>query len=106
MPTFYPAEAQPYSIIEAMAAGCSVVSTWHAAIPETVIDGETGLLVEKESVDQLAKALKKLIENPALRKKMGLAGRKRYEHHYTKDKKIENMILVFRRTLHPFADKQ
>jgi glycosyltransferase involved in cell wall biosynthesis len=98
-------DAQPYSIIEAMAAGCPVVSTWHAAIPETVIDSKTGLLVEKENVDQLARALKGLIENPELRKKLGLAGRKRYERCYTKEKNIENMILVFKRTLNSFTDK-
>jgi len=92
-------EAQPLSILEAMAAGCPVVSTWHGAIPETVIDGETGILVEKENATELARALKTLIEDPKLREKMGLMGRKRYEKYYTKEKNIENMTLVFKKTL-------
>ena len=99
LPTFYHIEAHPFSIIDAMSAGCSVVSTWHAAIPETVVDGETGFLVEKENVDELARALKELIENPKLREKMGLMGRKRYEQYYTKDRNIANMILVFKKSL-------
>jgi len=92
-------EAQPLSILEAMAARCPVVSTRHGAIPETVSDGQTGILVEKENVAELARALKKLIENPKLRENMGLLGRKRYEQCYTKDKHIENMILVFKKSL-------
>ncbi|KPL19294.1 MAG: hypothetical protein AMJ92_03910 [candidate division Zixibacteria bacterium SM23_81] len=99
LPTFYPVEAHPHSIIEAMAAGCPVISTWHAAIPETVIHGETGILVEKENVEELARALKRLIEHPELRRKMGLTGRRRYEQFYTMDINISNMITVFKKAL-------
>jgi glycosyltransferase involved in cell wall biosynthesis len=82
-----------------MAAGCPVVSTWHAAIPETVLDGETGILVEKENVEELTRALKRLIEHPELREKMGLTGRRRYEQFYTMDINISNMIAVFKKAL-------
>jgi len=97
LPSFY--EAHPFSIIEAMAAACPVISTWRGAIPETVLDGETGILVEKGDVESLANALVKLIEDPKIRKNMGLAGRKRYEKYYTKENNIENMICVFRKIL-------
>ena len=83
-------------IIEAMAAGCPVVSTKNAgAIPETVIDGKTGILVEKKNPQAVAQAIIKLIESPELRVKMGMAGRKRYEQYYTQERNIENMIRVF-----------
>ncbi len=91
------AEAQPKSILEAMSAACPVVSTRVGAIPETVVDGETGLLVEKEDVPQLAAALRKLIEDPKLREKMGRAGRNMYERYYTKEKHIDNIIRVFKK---------
>jgi glycosyltransferase involved in cell wall biosynthesis len=99
-------EAQPLSILEAMAAGCPVVSTWHGAIPETVIDGETGILVEKEDAKELSRALKKLIAEPKLREKMGLMGRKRYQKYYTKERHIENMIDVFKKTLDLCVESQ
>ncbi len=89
-------EGHPMVIIEAMAAGCPVVSTKNAgAIPETVIDGKTGILVEKKNPQAVAQAIIELIESPELRVKMGMAGRKRYEQYYTQERNIENMIRVF-----------
>ena len=98
-PSWY--EGQGIVIIEAMAAGCPVISTKNAggAIPETVINGKTGILVEKKNPKAVAEAIIKLIENPQLRVKMARAGRKRYEQYYTQEKNIENMIRVFEHTL-------
>ena len=93
-------EGHPIVIIEAMAAGCPVIPTKNVgAIPETVTDGKTGILVEKKNPKAIAEAIIKLIEDPELRVKMGMAGRKRYEQYYTQEKNIENMIKVFEHTL-------
>ena len=100
-PTYYPLEGHPNVVIEAMSAGCPVISTNHAAIPETVIDGESGILVEKQNPQALANAIIKLIENPELRIKMGKAGRERYEKFYTQEENIDNMIRVFETALEP-----
>ena len=62
------------------------------AIPEVVIDGVSGILVEKQNPKQIADAMIKLIENPGLRKKMGTASRKRFKRYYTMDQDI-NMII-------------
>jgi len=95
-PSWYKYETQGIVNIEAMAAGCPVISTKNVgAIFETVIDGKTGILVEKKNPKAIAEAIIKLIENPELRIKMGMAGRKRYEQYYTQEKNIENMIRVF-----------
>ena len=99
LPTYYPFEGHPNAVIEAMSAGCPVISTNHATIPETVINGETGILVEKQNPQALANAIIKLIENPELRIKMSKAGRERYEQFYTQEKNINNMIRVFEKTL-------
>jgi len=97
-PSWY--EGHPIVIIEAMAAGCPVISTKNVgAIHETVIDGKTGILVEKKNPTAVAEAIIKLIEHPELRIKMGMAGRKRYEQYFTQEKNIENMIRVFEGTL-------
>jgi colanic acid/amylovoran biosynthesis glycosyltransferase len=50
-------EGLPASIQEAMAHGMAVVSTRHAGIPEAVIEGESGLLVDEGSAEQMAGAL-------------------------------------------------
>ncbi len=91
-------EGQPLAILEAMAAGCPVIAIKDiGVIPETVINGETGILVEKQKPEEIAKAIAYLIENTDIRKKMGLAARKRFEENYTIDKNIDNMIKVFKK---------
>ncbi|MBE3092235.1 MAG: glycosyltransferase family 4 protein [Actinobacteria bacterium] len=93
-------EGQPLVILEAMAAGCPVISIKDVgAIPDTIIDGETGILVEKQNPEEIAKAIIYLIENPDIREKMGSMARKRFEENYTIDKNIDNMIKVFNKIL-------
>ena len=70
-------EGIPTALKEAMISGMPVVSTYHAGIPELVIDGESGFLVEQRDVQGLAQRLSHLIEDPELCRKMGQAGRKR-----------------------------
>ncbi len=69
----------PTVITEAMACRLPVVSTKLAGIPEMVADGETGLLVEPKDDQALADAIAKLAADPALRERMGTAGRARAE---------------------------
>jgi len=93
-------EGHPNVILEAMAAACPVISTKDVgAISETVLDGRTGILVEKKSPDQIADAIIYLIENPDIRLQMGISGRKRFEENYTLDKNIKNIIDVFNKTI-------
>jgi glycosyltransferase involved in cell wall biosynthesis len=73
--------------LEAMAAGCPVVAARVAALPDAVIHGETGLLVDQGGADEVAAALERLLANPESRLAMGEAGRRRAaalfapEHH-------------------------
>ena len=62
LPTYYPNEAQPLTIIEAMNAATPVVSTNHASIPEYVISDENGYLVAKQSPSEIADAIYDLSE--------------------------------------------
>jgi len=70
-------ENQPMSILEAMACALPVLSTRIGAIPEQVIEGETGLLVPAGDAPALAGALEKLLADPALCRSMGTAGQAR-----------------------------
>lgn len=61
--------------VEAMAAGTPVVATCSGGIVETVRDGETGILVAKNDAPALAQAILQLLEDDALRERMGRAAR-------------------------------
>src|SRR5690606_7751087 len=69
--------------IEAMACGRPVVSTNRGGPAETVIDGETGYLVPPGDAAALASRVIKLLHDPALRQRMGAAGRQRVEAHFS-----------------------
>jgi glycosyltransferase involved in cell wall biosynthesis len=61
--------------VEAMAAGVPVVATRSGAMPETLAEGETGLLVPRGGVGQLRSALARLLDDELLRSRMGRAAR-------------------------------
>jgi glycosyltransferase involved in cell wall biosynthesis len=90
-PTFYPNEAFPLVLLEAMAAGLPVISTTVGGIPDMVIDGETGLLVPPGEVSSLASALRRLVTDSGLRIRMGQAGRGRFMRHYTLEQYEANL---------------
>ncbi|HEX2167911.1 MAG TPA: glycosyltransferase family 4 protein [Longimicrobiales bacterium] len=92
-------EAQPLVILEAMAAGLPVVSTRRGAIPETVVDGETGVLIDKRDAAALADVLRELGSRPEYRSALGTAARERYLACYTVDQWSDRMAAVFNAAL-------
>jgi glycosyltransferase involved in cell wall biosynthesis len=64
----------PNVLVEAMAAGLPVVSTWVSGIPELVEDGVSGLLVPSEDPHALAEAMLRLTKDPDLRERLAAAG--------------------------------
>jgi glycosyltransferase involved in cell wall biosynthesis len=68
-------EAQPLALLEAMAAGLPVVATAVGGCPELV--GDAGLLVPPRDHEAAARALLRLADEPALRSRLGAAGRTR-----------------------------
>lgn len=86
-------------IIEAMARSLPVVSTPEGAIPDIVLDGESGLIVPQKDVAALANALEKLLLNPALRQKMGARGREHFLAHYTTGQFERNFVQVMQSLL-------
>jgi glycosyltransferase involved in cell wall biosynthesis len=75
-------EGLPYAPLEASAMGVAVVATNIAACAEAVIDGETGLLVERGNAGQLVQALSRLLGDASLRQRMGEAGRAHIERSF------------------------
>ena len=76
LPSFY-REGTPRSLLEAASLGKPLITTDNVGCRETVEDGVTGLLVPMKDADALASAMLKLARDPALRLKMGQAGRKK-----------------------------
>jgi colanic acid/amylovoran biosynthesis glycosyltransferase len=64
-------EGIPGTVVEAMAGGLPIVSTYHAGIPAVIRNEEEGLLIEEKDIDGITEALVRLIRQPALRKKLG-----------------------------------
>jgi len=95
MPTSYKYEGHPYVILEAMSAGLPVVSTKVGCIPETVIDGENGFILNPGDTKKLAEKLVLLLRDEGLRKKMGQASRARFLKMYTVERFAEQMNQVF-----------
>jgi glycosyltransferase involved in cell wall biosynthesis len=89
-------EGQPLVILEAMAAGLPVVAFDWPGIADTVLEGETGVLLEDRSSDAVADALRVLIEDAAERRRLGEAGRARYELLYTQEAFGRRVIGVLR----------
>jgi colanic acid/amylovoran biosynthesis glycosyltransferase len=74
LPSF--AEGVPVVLMEAMAMEVPVVATRIAGIPELIEEGESGLLVTPARADELADAIGRLVDDPALRARLGAAGRR------------------------------
>ena len=81
-------EGMPYVILEAMASSVPVVATAVYGIPEMVVAGETGLLVNPSDDAGLRSALVRLIEHAGERERMGVAARERFERLFTLDGQI------------------
>jgi glycosyltransferase involved in cell wall biosynthesis len=89
-----PSRQEGFGIVflEAMACGKPVVAVRAAAVPETVVDGETGLLTDPDDPEALAQALFALLSDPDRRRAAGEAGRRRVEQ-YRADRVAESFLL-------------
>jgi phosphatidylinositol alpha-1,6-mannosyltransferase len=74
------------SLTEASACGVPVIAGRSGGIPAAVRDGETGLLVDAARADVVAEAVGGLLDDPALRLRLGAAGRRAVESHYNWDR--------------------
>jgi glycosyltransferase involved in cell wall biosynthesis len=88
-------EGIPVAIMEAMACGLPVVATNITGIPELVLDGKTGILVESKDVNGMARALLSLYENPELRREMGKQGREWVLEDFTLDGNVKKLSELF-----------
>jgi colanic acid/amylovoran biosynthesis glycosyltransferase len=84
-------EGVPNTVLEALATGLPVVGTRHAGIPEAVIDGETGLLVDERDAAGLEAALRRIAGDPAMGRRLGDAGRRLMEREFDATRQGERL---------------
>ncbi|WP_445682628.1 glycosyltransferase [Radicibacter daui] len=87
----------PNVLMEAQSQRLPVVSTAVSAIPEFIVEGESGLLVPSEDPAALAAALERLIRDPALRVAFGAAGNKRLRERFSADACLKPLLTLFGR---------
>lgn len=87
-------EGLPVSILEAMSYGLPVVSTRHAGIPEAVIEGETGFLVDEGDCAGMAHHIVTLAQNYDLRSQFGFAGWQRAKSCFTWEREKEMLLAL------------
>ena len=92
--------------LEAMAAGRPVVGRRVGALPETVVHGVTGLLVDDERPESVAAALRALLAEPERAAAMGRAGRERARSLYGADAHAARVENVYARALRRRADNR
>jgi glycosyltransferase involved in cell wall biosynthesis len=88
-------EGLPLVVLEAMAYRKPVVATPVGGTPEVVVDGETGLLVPPRDPGALAAALRRLLDDPDLRAKMGAAGFERVRARFSAEAMSERVLAIY-----------
>jgi glycosyltransferase involved in cell wall biosynthesis len=85
------------SILDAMACGKPVVGTSAGGIPESVVDGVTGLLVPPKDDAALGRAIIRLLKDPALRSRLGDAGKQRVAESFGVERMVRETLAVYER---------
>lgn len=93
----YGDEGVPQSLMQAAACELPAVSTPIGAIAEAVVDEVTGILVPPRDPPRLATALERLMNDAALRERMGAAARDHAQHNFGIDRMLDGMETVFAR---------
>lgn len=99
LPSF--SEALSNSLMEAMACGCCTVASRVGGNPELIREGETGILVTPGEAGELAEALRLLIENEPLRRRLAEAGAEFVRTRFSSEAAAARMAGIYRDFLQP-----
>ena len=92
-------EALPYALLEAMATELPVVGSAVGGVPEVIVPGMTGFVVQPKDSDRLAASLHTLLKDAELRVRMGIAGRERVVRNFHERDMVRKTIGLYRRPL-------
>jgi glycosyltransferase involved in cell wall biosynthesis len=87
------------ALLQAACAGLPIVAVNAGGMPEAVEDGVTGRLVAPADTAALADALRPLLADPALRRRMGEAGREKMRREFSLERMVAGNLAVYRELL-------
>ncbi len=93
-------------LLEAAACGCPTIGSNVGGIPDYIEDGVTGLLFESQDDQQLARHLRRLLENPHEAAQMGRAGRERTVEKFPYGRMIDEILNLFQRVVAHYKSEQ
>jgi glycosyltransferase involved in cell wall biosynthesis len=96
LPTYYPYEGQPISILEAYASGCAVITTDHSGISDVFADGVNGHLVAARSADDLRHAMVLALADVQRLREMALANRRKADAEFRTSTYNHNLLRVIK----------
>ena len=91
--------------LEAMACGCPVVASTAGGAPEAVTHRETGMLVPPRDPAATAAAIDQVLSDPALRRRMGVAARRRVDEYFAMDKYIQRVLATYQKAIERSSQK-
>ncbi|MFC1707541.1 glycosyltransferase family 4 protein [Planctomycetota bacterium] len=90
-------EGLPMVILEAFRCGLPCVATRVSGHPEVVVDGENGFLVTPDEPEELAERCVRILEDTALRERMGEHARRLVEERFGVDRQVREYVALYRR---------
>jgi glycosyltransferase involved in cell wall biosynthesis len=90
-------EGTPVAILEASASGLPVIATRHAGIPDVIVDGTTGFLVEEGDVEGMAGYMVKIAKDAPLAGALGRAARRKVIQEFSVERSIGDLRAVLQR---------
>lgn len=97
-------EGLPNTILEGMASGIPVIASNHAAIPEAVVDGETGLLVSERNPKAIAGAIEKILDQNTDIRAIRNNARNLIEEQYSVEQLVQNTEALYTKLINNYAE--
>jgi len=88
-------EGMPIGLLEAASYGLPCIVSAVGGVPAVIEDGVNGLLIEPRDVDGLRNAMKKLIDDPALRRELGTRARRTIETRFSWDQSAKEIVRIY-----------
>lgn len=85
----------PTTVLESMACGCPVIATKVGGIPEQIVEGETGFLVPLADAPELARKLKRILEDANLRQYFGRNSAEVVLRNFNQDKMVNSYLTYY-----------
>ena len=92
-------EGTPVVLMEAQACGLPCIATKHAGIPEIIINGETGILINENNSEEIYNAILTLYNNNELLHNMGEKGRENIINNFNYKKQMNKLDIIYRQLI-------